>query len=306
MATHRPPVLNWQIHMSSFGTRSSTAPLKHVQLIPPGQHQQTAYQTAAWLPNKPSEARDQFQAYVHLLEAQGVHVSFAPPAPPDNPDAIYAYDNALILPAGAIVYRSCKANRQNEWRRCIQDIQNLNIPILGQITTPGSIDGGDVFWLDANTLAAGLSWRTNQAGIDQLKRLVAPFHIQVQTYDLPNVFGSSECLHLMSLVSPLTEKFALVDDRFIPVRLVQDLQNRGVELIPAEPTEFDTLATNVLALGHNRVIALSTNPKTLHQLESRQLQVSLLEAFDLCVAGTGGPTCLTRIIWRANTEDSVS
>ena len=83
---------------------SSTDVLTHVQLIPPGIHPPEAYQDAGWLPHDPQAAQEQFQNYANLLIRQGIEVSIATEAPPENPDAIYAYDNVLVLPQGAIIF----------------------------------------------------------------------------------------------------------------------------------------------------------------------------------------------------------
>ena len=44
----------------------------------------------------------------------------------------------------------------------------MGIPILGRIEAPGTVEGGDCVWVDAQTLAIGRGVRTNQAGIQQL------------------------------------------------------------------------------------------------------------------------------------------
>lgn len=289
--------------MTRFGARSSTSTLKKVQLTPPGNHSKMEYQAAGWLPHSDNAAQNQFQSYVELLKSQGVAVSLTPQAPRDNPDAIYAYDNVLVLPQGAVIFRSCKRNRCEEWKHCTKDMMTMGIPIIAQIKAPAAIDGGDVFWLDRHTLAVGLSWRTNEAAIHQLRLVLEPMGIQVECFDLPNVNGESECLHLMSLISPINSSLALIEPRFIPVRLLKALDERNIHTIHAVPEEFDTLSTNVLALDSQRVIALSQNTQTNQLLRQAGLTVIPFEAPDLCVAGTGGPTCLTRIIYREDKAD---
>ena len=289
--------------MNHFGAMSSTGVLTHVQLIPPSLHPPEAYQEAGWLPHDPNAAQKQFQNYVNLLAEQGIEVTIAPEAPPENPDAIYAYDNALVLPQGAIIFRSCKMNRRGEWKQSIISLKALDIPILAQIEAPGTIDGGDVFWLDSRTLAVGLSWRTNEAAIQQLQQILDPIGIHIEAFDLPNVYGKTECLHLMSLISPLHANLAVIEPRYMPVRLLKALAARDIKTIHANHDEFNTLATNVLAIGNHKVIALSPNPKTHRLMTQAGLTVIPFDAPDLCVAGTGGPTCLTRIIARMDTAN---
>ena len=92
----------------------------------------------------------------------------------------------------------------------------------------------------------------------------------------------------------------------MPVRLLKALAARDIKTIHASHDEFDTLATNVLAIGNQRVIALSQNPKTHRLMTQAGLTVIPFDAPDLCVAGTGGPTCLTQIIGRMDTAVPVT
>jgi len=73
--------------------------------------------------------------------------------------------------------------------------------------------------VDERTLAVGRGFRTNQAGIDQLGRILAPQDVELVVFDLPAWEGEAACLHLMSLVSPLDEDLALVYRRLLPVAL---------------------------------------------------------------------------------------
>lgn len=282
----------------NYGTQSSTSKLEVVQLIPPGNHDKDAFKSAGWSTLNPQRAKAQFKRYIELLESEGVLVQLGEKAPNNNPDAIYAYDNCMILPQGAVVFRSIKANRSEEWKQCEADLQQLNIPILLTIEEPGHIDGGDLFWLSDSEVIAGLSWRSNLAGLNQLEAILNSCGIQLYCFDLPNVFGRSECLHLMSLISPLSAKFAVVNKNYLPVRLYQLLENRKIHLIHSPEDEFLSLGTNVLALGNNRVIILDTNVQTMNHLKEAGFIVIPIHAPDLCIAGTGGPTCLTRIISR--------
>jgi N-dimethylarginine dimethylaminohydrolase len=77
-----------------------------------------------------------------------------------------------------------------------------NIPILGTIQAPGTLEGGDVAWLDSTTLAVGHGYRTNKEGIRQLKGLLTPLGIHVLVVDLPHFRGPSDVFHLMSILSP--------------------------------------------------------------------------------------------------------
>ena len=277
---------------------SSVLPIQSVWLRPPGNPSVLALQEAGWnLPVSIEDLQHEFNRYHQLLCSLGIEVTLVPSS--NNPDAIYLYDVLLSTPWGFVILQSQKKNRRQESEDLSLFIKKHHLPILGRIQGEGYIDGGDLFWMTPQCLAMGLSWRSNMEGAKQLRTLLAPYNIHVQTYDLPNLYGKSVCLHLMSLVSPILPNLALVCQHALPIRLQQDLENLGYTLLPVHPEEWDSLGSNVLSLGNHRVISLAGNPKTTQQLRQNAIEVLEFHAPNLCLAGTGGPTCLTMVYIRA-------
>ena len=283
---------------------SSTSKIQHVWLRSPPSSSETQREQAHWFPIDEEQLKIEFVRYQQLLTKEDIEITVLPPG--INPDSIYLYDAMIHTPWGIIIYQSCKPNRteeSNEIRAYITE--TTDIPILGQITPPGYVDGGDVFWLSPTCIALGLSWRTNKNGAEQLQAYLAPFGIEVRCYDLPDLFGEHICLHLMSLVSPLREDLALVYEPALPIRLRQDLRRFGYKLISVPIAEWDNatsfpkLASNVLALGDNKAISLSGNPITAQKIRDNGMTLTEFSAPNLCNAGTGGPTCLTSVVSRA-------
>ena len=98
----------------------------------------------------------------------------------------------------------------------------------------------------------------------------------------------------MSLISLLDEQTALVDLPWLAVETVELLKSRGFNFIEIDTSERDTLACNVLALGNNRLLAIEENPKTNARLRQAGFDVRTFPGTELCINGSGGPTCLTR------------
>src|SRR5690606_9215332 len=121
------------------------------------------------------------------------------------------------------------------------------------------------FWLENGILAAGIGYRTNSVGIDQLSTFVRPFGIDVIRVDLPHWHGPDECLHLLSLISPVAERTAVVYSPLISTTFMQLLRTLDWTLIEIPDEEFVTQATNVLALAPNRVLMLPENTGTIKQ-----------------------------------------
>ena len=102
----------------------------------------------------------------------------------------------------------------------------------------------------------------------------------------------------MSLISLLDEKTAIVDLPWLAVETVEMLKSRGFLLIEIDYSERDSLACNVLALGGKRLLALAENPKTNRRLREAGFDVRTFSGSELCINGSGGPTCLTRPLLR--------
>ena len=213
-------------------------------------------------------------------------------------DAVYAHDASLATDFGVILMRPGKTNRVSEAAHHRSACLGFGIPALGAITPPGTTEAGDIVWLDAKTLLIGHGYRTNPSGIQQVSQLLAPKGVSVISAPLPYGPGPSACLHLMSLISLLDEQTALVDLPWLAVETVELLNWRGFRLIEIEYSERDTLACNVLALGRGRLLAIEENRKTNERLRQAGFDVRTFPGSEICINGSGGPTCLTRPVLR--------
>ena len=123
--------------------------------------------------------------------------------------------------------------------------------------------------------------------------------VEVIAFDLPHWVGASEVMHLMSLISPLDRDLAVVYPRIAPVRLMELLAERGIEIVEVPDEEFETMGSNVLALGPRRALALEGNDETRRRMEKAGVEVVTYKGDHISRLGDGGPTCLTRPLLRA-------
>jgi N-dimethylarginine dimethylaminohydrolase len=249
-------------------------------------------------PPDAAAAASQHEELRRRLAAAGAEVVDLPAAPGLTLDAVYVHDASLATDRGAILLRMGKPERAAEPARHGELFRALGIPIVGRLEPPATAEGGDLVWLDGSTLLAGRGYRTNAAGVEQLRALFAPLGVEVIAAPLPHGAGPSACLHLMSLVSPLDERTALVDLPWLAVPTVEELRRRGFTLIEIDPAERAGLAANVLALGRRRLLAFAGCPRTAARLRDRGFEVATVPGGELGVNGAGGPTCLTRPLWR--------
>ena len=244
------------------------------------------------------EAQAQHREMCEQLRRAGAEVVELPPHSELSLDAVYTHDASLSTDQGLIAMNPGKPNRRREPKHHKEFCRGLGIPIAGDILSPATTEAGDMVWLDSKTLLVGNGYRTNAAGIAQMKQLLGAFGIEVISAPLPYGPGPSACLHLMSLISLLDEETALVDLSWLSVETVELLRTRGYEFIEIDHSERDTLACNVLSLGRRRLLALGENPRTNEKLTNAGFDVRTFPGSELCINGSGGPTCLTRPLVR--------
>jgi N-dimethylarginine dimethylaminohydrolase len=213
-------------------------------------------------------------------------------------DALYCRDASIATDAGMILCNMGKAARQKEPDMQARLFQKEGIPIVGKIEAPGTLEGGDVAWLDQHTLAVGRSYRTNAEGIKQLKALLAPLGVNLVVAELPHYKGESDVFHLMSILSPLDKDLALVYSPLMPISFREGLIKRGYTLIEVPESEFDSLGCNVLAVAPRVCIMAEGNPLTEAVLKKAGCQVHTYKGSEISLKGGGGPTCLTRPLKR--------
>jgi len=248
-------------------------------------------------------AQSEHDALCRLLAEAGTEVVSLPACEALTLDAVYTHDASLPTDYGLVLMRPGKANRVAEAQAHADYCARLGMTICGGVTPPGCTETGDMVWLDSQTLLVGLGYRTNRAGIVQLQSLLTPKGIQVVAAPLPYGPGPSACLHLMSLMSMLDEGTILVDLPWLAVETVELFRARGMRMIEIEPSERDTLACNILALGGGRLIALQQNNRTNERLRQAGYDVRTFAGEELCINGSGGPTCLTRPLLRKPAPD---
>jgi dimethylargininase len=281
----------------TYGAQSMTAPLREVLVKRPGAAFGGAFDDPASGYRRPVDlavARREHDAFVELLARLGPIVQMLD-AETSSPDLVYTFDPLIVSDAGAIALRSGKHGRQGEEAVLEAWTRAHDIPTLGRIAAPGTVDGGDTFWLRSGLFCIGHSLRTNALGAGQLASFVGG---DVRIFDLPYAGGPGECLHLLSVVSPVADDLAVVFLPQLPVGLWELLGDLGIRTIPVPPDEYATLACNVLAVRPGVVMMVDGNPRTERALREAGCEVHTFAATEIGHNGSGGPTCLTRPILR--------
>lgn len=214
-------------------------------------------------------------------------------------DSIYCRDASISTNFGMILCNMGKGGRINEPQSHLEFYNQNNITILGRIESPGTLEGGDVAWLDSTTLAVGHTYRTNPEGITQLKALLEPKGIEIIVAELPHYKGKNDVFHLMSILSPVDKDLAVVYSPLMPIKFRNELFDRGFKLIEVPDEEFESMGCNVLAVAPRQCLMVDGNPKTKQLLERTGCKVTTYKGKEISIKGGGGPTCLTRPLLRS-------
>jgi N-dimethylarginine dimethylaminohydrolase len=281
--------------MSDYGVTSMIAPLRRVLVRRPA----TAgdWDGAAWRTPDPARLEAQHEAFCALLDGLGAEVEIAG-ALDGQVDAVYMHDPMVVTGRGGIPLRMAKSMRQREPEAAARELERLGIPALGTLDAPAYADGGDHFWLDDATMAIGLSYRTNRAGAAALAELVAPEGVHVEPYDLPHDEGPGMVLHLQSFLSGVADGLCVVFEPLAPVRLLQDLRERGTDWIAIDRDDYLAMGCNILAVRPGVVVMVDGVPGVRRALERRGIEVHVYDGSELSLKGDGGPTCLTQPLLR--------
>jgi len=245
-------------------------------------------------------AEAEHDGLVATLRSAGCEVLYHDAEMPEHADAIFTHDPVIVTDEGAIVLRMGKDLRLGEEAAIAHTLENLGVPIFATLQDGATAEGGDLLWLDHDTLAVGRGYRTNAEGFRQLTAALRPLGVDTVEVQLPHGDGPEACLHLMSVISMLDHDLAVVHLPLLPVPFVEQLAERGIELVEVPEEEYPSMGPNVLALAPRRCVMLEGNPGTRDRLEAAGCEVFTYRGEELSLKAEGGATCLTRPILRSN------
>ena len=222
-------------------------------------------------------AARQHEAYERCLTGLGCRV-LSLPAEPGLPDSVFIEDTAVVLDQLAVVTRPGAASRRAETPAVARVLAEYR-PVAA-IRAPGTLDGGDVLRVGPRVFV-GLSARSSEDGIQQLRALVSPHGYGVEA--LP-VTG---CLHLKSAVTQVAPEVVLLNPEWVDPAAF-DRYGR-IEVDPSEP-----YAANALLIG-DAVLYPTAFPRTAARLERAGIRLAPVDVSELAKA-EGAVTCCSLIL----------
>ena len=280
------------------GASSSTAPLRDVLVKRPGPAFGRAFEDHAHGFLRPVDlatAQREHDGLVETLFGLGVRVHALDREPAEDPDLCYVFDPLIVGRDGAIPLRPGKPNRAEEPEIVARWLVDRGVPIAGRIESPGTVEGGDTVWLRDDLFVIGRTLRTNTEGARQLAAIVGG---DSRIVDVPYWKGPAELVHLMSVISPVSDELAVVFPPLLPAGLWEWLRELGMRLVEVPEEEYPTLGCNVLAVRPGVVVVAEGNPATRRGLEAAGVEVHAVPLREVGENGSGGVTCLTRPLLR--------
>jgi dimethylargininase len=232
-------------------------------------------------------AREQHRVYEQTLQAAAHCEVLHAASAPDLPDAVFVEDTALVLDEIGVMTRLGAASRRAETAGVADVLGRYRE--LRYIEAPGTIDGGDVV-VAGRRVFIGRSSRTNDAGIEQVRRILQPFGYDVTAVEFRG------CLHLKSAATLVSDGQLLVNPAWIPAGAI-----RGVELLEIDPRE--PYAANILKAGGGYIYS-SAFPRTADLLQRSGLQLNMIDMSELAKA-EGAVTCCS-LIFRSSSSSTKS
>ena len=221
-------------------------------------------------------AGSQHRRYEALLARLGCDV-LSLPAEPALPDSVFVEDAAIVLDEVAVMTRPGAESRRPEVASIAAALERHRA--LAHIESPGTLDGGDVLVVGRDVYV-GLSGRSNEAGVGQLRVVVEPLGYEVTGVPV------TSCLHLKSAVARVAAGRLLVNRDWVDAAVF-----RGLDLIDVAPTEPSAANAHLVV---ETVVFPARVGRTRARLRGKGINVEPVEISELAKA-EGGVTCCSLI-----------
>lgn len=264
----------------------------------------------------PETFREQHENLVSLLRGEGVNVIPLIGVLPENeshagriaksPNLVYIRDTVVVTAHGYIKMRMNSIARRMEPQIVDLAMRLQNVSTLARVESPATMEGGDLIFLDGETLLLGVGNRTNMSALNRLQSVTRRLGLRrVIAVRLPptviHLDGTMmildhdlAILHLESLKQPA---ILFVEGRSKRVRVVEFLRKAGLRIVEVTDYERKRRATNLVTLGPRKVIGYYGNSRVRRELEREGVDFLEFDGSEL-VRGGGGPRCMTAPILR--------
>lgn len=222
----------------------------------------------------PAWAARQHAGYERALEQRGLTVRSLPPDE-ETPDSVFTEDIAIVVGNKAIITRPATEQRRAETESIAQAVREV-VDVAGAITTPATLEGGDVLIVDS-MVYVGQSTRTNAPGAAHLKRILEPLGYSVTPVDVTG------CLHLKTGCTYIGSGILIANPDWIDT-----MPFVGLEVLPVDLME--PFGANTLTVA-GTVLVPASAPRTKARIEGRGFTTVAVDISELEKVEAGLSCC---------------
>ncbi|MBO2944418.1 amidinotransferase [Paenibacillus sp. F411] len=233
-----------------------------------------------------SVLQEQHDHLAAVLKQHGVEVLGLEGTVEHFPEAIFTRDGGMVVPGGIILSRPALHVRHGETPLLASTLSRAGMPILGMIQGKGLAEGGSFTMLDERTAVIGRSERVNADGIHQVRQLLSLQDIELMTVELP-----ASIIHLDEAFVIVDHQKALVNIAVLPFWFLDELQQRGFELLQVHPQD-PMLSINVFALSPGQVLCSKSGVRTLELLSRNGVEAIPVDVSEIHKLGGGIHCCI--------------
>jgi N-dimethylarginine dimethylaminohydrolase len=195
-----------------------------------------------------------------------------------------------MTPEGAILARQAMDVRRGEERYVALALAKLGVPILRTISGAGVFEGACAMWVDPETVIIGTGNRCNAEGARQVSEALAALGVKhIVPFQIP--YGHA---HIDGFINMIDRDLALIFPWSVPHDVWQALTDRGIKVLtcPSVREARDNGATNFVAVGPRKIVAVKGNDRTRALLEANGVTVVEVDISELR-KGRGSMHCMT-------------
>lgn len=231
------------------------------------------------------EAKKQHQEFSEILSSAGVEVLYVESSK-DRYYQVYTRDIGVSTKKGVLLGRFRESLREGEEDFAEEAFIKEGIPILGRVLK-GALEGGDIHYVDDETLASGVGSRSTIEGIKEAEKELKGFGLTIIPVEFPE-----EYLHLDLLFAVIGERICVACTETLPNSFIKILKHKKFTILEVSKEEAMELKNNVLSLDEKTVLSFKENTKLNEKLEALGFEV-LKPEINIFTRGGGGPRCLT-------------
>jgi len=260
--------------------------------------------------------RDKFRRdhedFVNVLKKEGVEVMLLGDILKDDektrsligqcPNLVYTRDIVSVTRAGSIVMRMKSKVRAKEPEIAKLALDKLGVPELMEVSSPGTMEGGNLVYMSDKTLLVGIGDRTNNTAVKQLLG-----HLKENDLDIVIAVPLPQwAVHLDGLLMFLDRDLCIIHKQSLTGRstliksngrkrridLIDYLTSEGFRFIEVTDYERHMRAANLVAIGPRKAVGYAGIDRVKSLLIQNGVDLIEIEGSEL-IRGGGGPHCMT-------------